>query len=291
MDVTQAELIECLHEALGLAPMRIQRFPFGDRVERLRLHLPDGRTLECVVKYGPERELALYRDVLDPNMTGAPRLLGACSARPWFFLEYLPETFPDLSDPGQVDLAFRHLGAVHRGFAGRRPVSAAGRPWPVARDEAIGALGNWGPAAQALFQAGPRTLVHGDYHRWNLVVHGGRVRVLDWEGAHWAHPVWDLALLTPDEPGTDTQPGGAMAEYALRTYHAHGLLSDLPWTELLRLHTLARLFVATHWLLYHERTALSAAFRDVVLQHAERERSRVKRLRALLDRGMTENTD
>jgi Ser/Thr protein kinase RdoA (MazF antagonist) len=38
----------------------------------------------------------------------------------------------------------------------------------------------------------PQTLVHGDFHPWNVMVDGGNLRIFDWSDACISHPLFDL---------------------------------------------------------------------------------------------------
>jgi hypothetical protein len=289
-------LLEMVRAALpGARVSQVRPGPPAGRAAHLTVVGEDGAEQAAVLKPASPRELALYQAGLDPAATGAPALLGWApgpGGTAWLLLEGLPEVFPDLADPAAVTLAFRHLAAFHTAYKGRPPgpATAPGSPWLVDAAQVSAVLGAFPEtmclASEATEQlaGGPTTLVHGDYHRWNLLRQGPGVRVIDWEQAARAHPVWDLVLLAPEEPGWDGVPRGPMAELALRTYREAGPLSHLPWPSFLRLQRLARLFVAARWARVHEARAAAAppGAAAVIREHARREKARVFALASLL---------
>lgn len=310
------DLAEAIAQALpfGRDMVALTRLPLSPRVERLRLALRDGTVRECIVRRTDRRELALYRQVLTPAETGAPALLGSLLPVPggtgapesllpepggtggdaWLFLELLPEHFLDPADTDHVKAAYHHLGRLHRRFAGRPlPDGLSGGPWALGPADVATVLDAFpGPARHAaeaakLLAGPPATLVQGDYHRWNIVLADGLVRVLDWEHAAYSHPVWDLVMLEPEGPSTATMPSGAMAETALRTYHAEGPLAHLDWAAFLRLQQTARLFVAArHALAYRARAATAPPGPAAVIEaHARRAEQQVAALAARLGWG------
>jgi hypothetical protein len=42
----------------------------------------------------------------------------------------------------------------------------------------------------------PETLVHGDFHPWNVQRDGGRLVIFDWSDACWGHPFFDVPTVT-----------------------------------------------------------------------------------------------
>jgi hypothetical protein len=268
--------------------------PPAGRAHRLTLEGPGGALTEAVLKPASAREAALYRDGLDPAATGAPALLGSThrAGQAWLVLEALPEAHPDPGDPAEVARVYRHLGVLHRTHLEPPPAaSLPGSPWLLAPGEiskVLTALPETralaAEAAAALQTPAPVTLVHGDFHRWNQVWQGERLRLIDWEHAARAHPVWDLVMLAPEEPGWDGIPRGPLASVALRAYHEAGPLRTLPWPAFLRLQRLARLFVAARWVLTHGARAAEAppGVAAVMREYAAGERSRVAALVARL---------
>ena len=261
----------------------VEAIPLGSGALRLRLGSP-ARSVVC--KLAAEREAALYRAGLEPALTGAPALLG--QSGPLLFLEDLGDRYPDLSDTDTVTAVYRHLGQMHRRFSGRALPPALGAAVTGAEvGEALAAFPRLAPEAAARLTAGPATLVHGDYHRWNLALDAaGAVRLLDWEHAAAAPPVWDLVLLAPGEPGWDGVPRGGFADLALRVYHAAGPLASLPWPDFLRLQRLARLFAAARLARRYAARAAAAATPGAaaaIAAEAERERQRAEAIAMTLE--------
>lgn len=248
------DLVQAAAAALGVPVTSVSDgLPATGKARRIVLQMGDGSVLPCVVKAAGATEARLYREGLDPATTGAPALLGAVGDL--LFLEELPETYPDFADPADVVTTYRHLAALHHQQFRRTG-------WPDR----------------------PETLLHGDYHRWNLLKEGARIRVLDWEHAAVGHPILDVTLLAPEEPGWDGVPRGALAELALRTYHAAGPLAHLPWPAFLRLQRLARLYAAARRLGAHlERAAAAGPGAAEALQaHISDEQARMSALAHLL---------
>ncbi|HWI66558.1 MAG TPA: phosphotransferase [Symbiobacteriaceae bacterium] len=248
------------------------------RVRHLRLTRADGVARPCVLRRAPAREHTLYETWLKDPATGAPALLGAAPAgdgQVWLLLEGVPEEFPDFTDPTHVTTVYRHLAAMHIHFTDK------GAAAPRDLEPILAEFSAAHAEKSHLLAGGPTTFVHGDYHRWNLVVTGGRIRVLDWELAAFAHPVWDLTLLAPEEPGWDGVPRGAGALLALRTYHEAGPLARLSWDEFLYRQRLARLYIAARWCLTHRAKAAAlppGGARLEVETYAEAEAARIRSL-------------
>lgn len=251
----------------------------------------DGVARPCVLRRAPEQELELCRTLATPAATGAPALLGHAPAGTEHFLllEALPEDFPDFSSPVDVAACYRHLAAIHATTVphnSRRHAS----PWAIDPCEVARTLSAFPESGRfahlaPLLQEGFPALIHGDYHRWNLIRQGVAVRVLDWDQAGLAAPIWDLLLLAPEEPGWDGVPRGALALHALQTYHEAGPLARLPWSDFLFRQRLARLFVAARWALTHRNKAAAqprGGLRDQILAYAAAELDRVTALSALL---------
>ena len=257
------------------------------------LWMANGRAVPCVAKRTTPWEAAVYRDDLDEEV--APRLLGTAPAEAgvWLFLGLVRGEHPDFGTEAGAAEAYAALGRLHRRFARPHPAPPTGHArWCVTAAQVRGALRAAGAApalvaeAAAWLAGGPATLVHGDFHRWNLLKSGHRLLLLDWEHAAVTHPIWDLVLAAPEEEtGRDHLPCGRPAEAALRAYHGAGPLAHLSWRRFQRLHALARLFVAARWAAHHEAAALRApspAAADVVLAYAGAERRRQDRLIKIL---------
>jgi len=262
------------------------------RVRHLLVTTEDGGARPCVLRRAPLREWKLCQSYLNPAATGAPTLLGAAPAdRPeeaWLLLEALPELFPDFSDADQVAACYRHLAQLHLRHIGDDHTAEG--PWALSTQEIEAALERFPETTHLTHQArlltdGPATLVQGDYHRWNILLVENRVRVLDWEHASFAPPIWDLALLAPEEPGWDGAPRGAMALHALVTYHEAGPLARLPFHRFLYLQTLARIAIAARWAHIHATKAGTlppGGARSQVEAYAQTERARAANLAAHL---------
>jgi aminoglycoside/choline kinase family phosphotransferase len=52
----------------------------------------------------------------------------------------------------------------------------------------------------------PETLIHGDFHPWNVQRDGDRLLIFDWSDACWSHPFFDVRTCT-----TRTEDGAAQA--------------------------------------------------------------------------------
>jgi phosphotransferase family enzyme len=68
-------------------------------------------------------------------------------------------------------------------------------------------------------QAGPvpETLVHGDFHPWNVQRDGDRLVMFDWSDACWGHPFFDVATFTQrtdDEAARDAMRGAYVEAWA-----------------------------------------------------------------------------
>ncbi len=261
----------------------------SDTMDSLRLMMLDS----FVMKRATHRELWVYRHVLAPD--DGPALVGASGRR--LRLAYLPGEHPDITDPAKAAEAYRWLGALHRRHAGldvpelrRRP---PGMVWPapawrIARTLAGAGMGREKASALAKALAGgPRTLVHGDFHRWNLVCAEGGLRALDWEHAACAHPVWDLLLLAPEGGAREDIPCGAAAVAALQAYHSHGLLTEMAYSQMVELQAGARAFVALERAARARRRAaeMPAGPAAVLCAHADRDEAEARDLLTALGTG------
>jgi len=68
-------------------------------------------------------------------------------------------------------------------------------------------------------QAGPvpETLVHGDFHPWNIQRDGDRLVIYDWSDAFWGHPFFDVATFTQrteDEAARETMRNAYLDAWA-----------------------------------------------------------------------------
>jgi aminoglycoside/choline kinase family phosphotransferase len=79
--------------------------------------------------------------------------------------------------------------------------------------------------------AQPRVLNHRDFHAWNLHVHDGRIRVIDFQDALLAPAPYDLATLLGDRD-TPRRIGPALERRLLAVYReAWARRGAAPWTE------------------------------------------------------------
>jgi Ser/Thr protein kinase RdoA (MazF antagonist) len=62
----------------------------------------------------------------------------------------------------------------------------------------------------------PETLVHGDFHPWNVMADGKELRIFDWSDASVAHPLFDLATLF--QPTDDETARSAVLEAYLAAW-------------------------------------------------------------------------
>ncbi len=200
-------------------------------IDRLRLTLDSGERLSVIFKRlgsgpstkGGRREVLIYRRLLSGQRFGAPALYASvydeAKGRYWLFLEDVGEEQVLGGDTHDWLPAVRWLAEMHGTYHSCE-----------AELRALHCLGEWGPefyqrlasdARQSLELAGtrgqrvrfdrlmdryesaveylvrqPRTLVHGDIFRHNLIVQPGpRIRALDWEGAAVGLGAYDLVRL------------------------------------------------------------------------------------------------
>jgi thiamine kinase len=94
-------------------------------------------------------------------------------------------------------------------------------------DHYSAAAGSLGPAglktaasshlqALAMLPGGDRVLCHSDLHILNLLDRGGSLVLLDWEYAHAADPLWDLAGWSANNDFEDLQRSDLLACYLCR---------------------------------------------------------------------------
>jgi aminoglycoside/choline kinase family phosphotransferase len=214
--------------------IRLQRRPLATSshaMERLRVMLASGERLRVVFKrlqpgeklYGNEREVLIYRRLLDGERFGAPALYASAHDEAeehyWLFLEDVGSSTLDEGDVEDWFAAVRWLAGTHGTYHGReddlralgclmehgpayyhmvgqtarRNLELAGATEAFVRLDAL--MGRYDSLVNYL--AGePRTLVHGDVFAENLIIQpGGRIRAIDWESAAVGLGAWDLAKL------------------------------------------------------------------------------------------------
>ena len=212
---------------LGMRPLEAaSTYP----IDRLDVRLDSGERLKLVFKRltghggrkGDRREVLVYERLLVGGRFGAPLMYAAVydeeTPRYWLLLEDVGDTRLR-SDPEQLAAAVRWLGELHGTFAGRerelveldclgdhdarfyldlaeasrRNVALGGSAAALERLDS--ALSGFDATAAWLAQR-PRTLVHGDILKHNLLVQPGpRIRPVDWESAAIGVGELDLALL------------------------------------------------------------------------------------------------
>jgi Ser/Thr protein kinase RdoA (MazF antagonist) len=211
----------------------------------------------------PLREIAVYRELLEPAGVGAPALRGSLAdlrgRRAWLFLERVDGVpLDEARDLGAWEEAARWLAALHA-----RPVPAAGtarllrydaawlRRWPERAMRRLPALRRLRGAAERAVERvlrWPRGLVHGEYYAANVLVAGERIRPVDWETAGLGPGLLDVAALTS---GGWEPRSRARVERAYR----EALPADRRPTQRALADALrqARLLVALQWLGWDER--------------------------------------
>lgn len=177
--------------------------------------------------HDPGREIATYRDVLEPARISAPRFRGALEdaarGRHWLLLDrVVGDPLWQRGERPVWERAARWLAELHTRFEGaavdlpacllrydapyyRRWLTRAARyvrwPEPWAREGRDFAwLAGRVLRAVAWLAAQPVTLLHGEFYPSNVLVEptpeGRRVRPLDWEMAGIGSGLLDLAALT-----------------------------------------------------------------------------------------------
>jgi hypothetical protein len=200
-------------------------------IDRLRITLASGERLPVIFKrlspgeklYGNEREVLIYRRLLDGERFGAPALYASVydegERRYWLFLEDLGPSTLDEGDVEEWFAAVRWLARMHGTYHGReadlralaclmehgpayyhllaqsarRNLDLAGAGEALARFDALMCRYD---SLVAYLVGQRRTLVHGDLFAENLVLQpGARIRAIDWESAAIGLGAWELARL------------------------------------------------------------------------------------------------
>jgi hypothetical protein len=210
-------------------------------IERLGVIMASGERLPVVFKrlqpgdelYGNEREVLIYRRLLDGERFGAPALYASVyeegERRYWLFLEDVGSSTLDEGDVEEWLAAARWLAGMHGTYHGReddlralgclmehgpdfyhlvaqtarRNLELAGATKALVRFDAL--MGCYDSLVSYLVSQ-PRTLVHGDIFAQNLIIQAGgqsttdfksvpRIRAIDWESAAIGLGAWDLARL------------------------------------------------------------------------------------------------
>jgi hypothetical protein len=204
-------------------------------VERIDLDA-GGRALAVVLKRAAAPEIAAMRALAVVGGVDRPRLLAA--GPDWLLTPYYDG--PPLAEgPDVPDEVWHTLARVHAHWLGKRPrglpvVDAAwwrhlclARILPhvdAARDrtgetafaEAATAVQAWAddPRMRAAAAVLPRTLVHGDVHRGNVLVTVEGAVLIDWGNAKVGPPGLDLPVLRAQGATDDAPYRRAFAELA-----------------------------------------------------------------------------
>ena len=239
--------------ALGAAPVVLDRTPLvggyvAASVQRLDLDVA-GRTVAVVLKTASRVEVAAMRAV---NVVGSAAAVLAAGDG-WLLVPFVDGT-PPADDEPVPDAVWRTLAQVHahwwrkrprgipvvdaaywRGLCDRTLVAvrgAATRTGDPVFVEVAGALAAWreDPRIGAALTLLPRTLVHGDAHRGNVL----GATLIDWGNARVAPAAVDVVALggpgtTPPAPYTEVfdalVPAGARppadVERAWAEVHVH----------------------------------------------------------------------
>jgi hypothetical protein len=163
---------------------------------------------------GEEEVLSLYREAIDELV----RLEAAGEARHDPSCIAFRQTFDARLFLWELD----HF--LEYGFAGR----------PIADGDRAELRGHFADLAEDLAKA-PQTLAHRDYHSWNLFVHRGRIRVIDFQDALVAPLPYDLATLLNDRatPRLLTPPRQRRLIEHFLARHAERTASATPLEEFL----------------------------------------------------------
>ena len=281
----------------GVGIVSIERRPSEYRtsfsLEEVDLTLDNGEQLQLVAKNvgrsalteaarsakpeflgNPRREIAVYRELLNPLSLGAPQFFGASidedSDRYWLFIERIAGV--GLYQIGNIDQwkqVAAWLARFHACLASNDAIGAARCACPLIeyseqhyrtwRDRAVAFSSSWpsdarnrmtwladryDPVIDRLATL-PRTVIHGEFYASNILLEtrgdGIRVAPVDWEMAAIGPGLIDLAAMTAGSwSATDRRAFAAAYSNALAMPVAiDALLTDL---------TYCRLHLAMQWL-------------------------------------------
>lgn len=286
MPVSDEDLARSLTETLGRAVASLTRrsLPYRSSfaIEVVEVHAHNRETLAIVFKdvgpgalsheavaakpafmLDPEREVIVYREILDRASLGTPALLGSVldptAERYWLFLELVDgEPLWNIAAMEAWEEAARWLARLHA----RRPVPASAallhydaswyevwlrRACAVA-PAALETAARVHPRAVERLTALPSGLLHGEFYASNVLIAGDadehRVCAVDWETAGIGPGVLDLAALTAGGWAADQRERLALAYHgAWSEAGGGGSMSDL-----LAALVCARLQVALQWI-------------------------------------------
>lgn len=188
--------------------------------EKLRVVI-SGRELTVLLKWTSAAEvMALRAASRVPGTTAIPQLIraGRDSRGDWIAIPFYTGQ-PAATETTIPDNVLESLAAVHAHYLNSGPLTAIpvrdaawwkgrctqprlrqlDRPalWPII--ETVQSWSSHRLIVEALTEL-PRTLVHGDVHRNNVVVDNNIGRLIDWGGAAYGIP--QLDLITPGPPGS-----------------------------------------------------------------------------------------
>jgi hypothetical protein len=192
--------------------------------EKLRVVVTeDGRDRELTVllkRTSPAEVVALRAAGRVPGATAIPRLIrsGRDCDGDWIAIPFYPGN-PASTETDIPDNVLESLAAVHAHYLNSGPFDdipvCDGNWWRACcAQHRLRQLGH--PSLQPIVEAVrswsthplivdaltelPRTLLHGDVHRNNVIVNGDTGQLIDWGGAVYGIPLLDL--ITPGPPGT-----------------------------------------------------------------------------------------
>jgi len=203
--------------------------------------LPGARRTKPRFLYDPGREIAVYRDLLDPTRHGTARCYGVVadegSGRFSVLLEKVNGV--ELYQVGDLELwqrVARWLAAFHAEFAPRVAAGALDavpllahdadfyRTWPAraarfVRDQRLDWLVDRYDEIVDRLVGLPTTLVHGEFYASNVLVSGERVCPVDWEMAAIGPAMTDLAALTTGGAWSERDRASIAAAYGRERGH------------------------------------------------------------------------
>jgi len=123
------------------------------------------------------------------------------------------------ADAARIGVEDRTLGALDRELDSI-VTDAAASPHlePGTRDRLIANLPRYHELVARLRDGPiPETLVHGDFHPWNVQRDDGRVVIYDWSDACWSHPFFDVRTFTErtdDAPAREAMRSAYLAAWS-----------------------------------------------------------------------------
>lgn len=285
-EAVRAALERALAEVRGASVevAELHRRPFAYEtsfaIDELDARLGDGERLALVVKdvgptglsaeaaatkpadtLDPDREIAVYRDLLDPERLGTPRFHGAdvdaSTERRWLFLERVEGEV--LTDVGEVEVwceAAAWAAGLDRAVdAGSAPLLHRDAQWHGRWIDSASAALKGDPLAERLrvsraalvarLDSLPRAFVHGELYPANVLVARGegttRIAPVDWELAGSGPYALDLAALVSGWSDGDR-------EAICRGFHRSLPADAPPFEELLAAVELCELSLALQWI-------------------------------------------